>query len=168
MSTTLIGIILVSVVLCVSAAVLAVELRRRRVFDWKKLKTGGSYLLPVGYTGRDLDTCVQAAVRCLKKHTNFPGMLYDATLPRVSVVVMSTDKWQQPLGGQWVGGETERVGAAYVVKVGRDVSALCHELAHVMEYAASGEADYQHLAWTDKNVWAADEEYRAWLKEATP
>lgn len=165
MSTAVLVILLV-VFVAATTAVMVVEARRRRVFEWRRLDSGGVYLLPVGYSGPDVNACLESAVRCLKRHTNFPASAYDSALPHVSVVVMASEKWQQVVGGAPVGGETERTAAAYVVKVGRDVSALCHELAHVLEYATGGEPDYTHAGWTDRNIWAADEEYRAWLKEA--
>lgn len=166
MTTLAVAIICVVVMLLISGTVVLVEVRRRRVFDWQKLPMGGSYILPIGYTGVDIPTALDKAVECLKRETNFPPALYNSTLPFVSIVVMAADKWKNR-AGVWVGGETERLGNAYMVRVEKGGSSLCHELAHVMEYAAMNEADYEHASWTDKHIWAADEAYRAWLKEAT-
>lgn len=166
MSPITIGVILIVVMLVTSGIIVAVELKRRRVFDWEKLPTGGGYILPVGYTGIDLPTALDKAVSLLQQHTDFPTALYNSTLPFVSVVVMSVEKWRNR-ANIWVGGETERLGSSYMVRVERGGSSLCHELAHVMEYAAFGEADYEHAGWTDKKIWTADEAYRAWLKEQT-
>lgn len=169
MSTAAItGIVLVLVMLLGSGLAVYIEVKRQRLMEWQPLHFGGSFITPVGYTGPDINRCFEKAIDCLKEQRCFEGptVPWTPTMLRVSIVVMSAEKWTNNWG-QWVGGETQRVGESFIVRVERGASSLCHELAHVMEYATSDEADYEHAGWADKRIWAADEAYRAWLKEQT-
>jgi hypothetical protein len=158
---TLSAVLLVAVMLLLSAGVVAYKLRQTRAFDWKHLAGGGVYILPLGYEGPDLQRCFDKAVELLA--TPFPTFPKE-TLAGVSVIVMAAEKWKNR-AGETVGGEMEKLGTGYILRVEKGLSSLCHELAHVMEYAVDGEADHAHARWGERGVWKADEAYRAWLKE---
>ena len=82
--------------------------------------------------------------------------VYDAVARAgVRVQVMAEESWLNS-GGVKVGGEQD----GNVLRVGRSMSALCHELAHLLEWKLDAVRDDAHAGWTQKAIWAADEKYR--------
>lgn len=77
------------------------------------------------------------------------------------IIVHPTPTWIDPLTGRTIGG-TSRHGE---IRVGSDLSALFHELAHRVIEIQHGVVDDGHVYFTPE-VWAADERYRAAIKGA--
>jgi hypothetical protein len=73
-------------------------------------------------------------------------------------LVVAFPTWKN-LAGVTVGGELD----GDVLKVGRDLSALCHELAHACQREFDHVIDEHHQSWPGRGITAADDAYRSAL-----
>lgn len=101
---------------------------------------------------------LERAVNCLQIYGPWKHEDLLRGLNGVMIQVKDAEAWTQAIGGQRVGGET--VGD--VIVVGRDLSALCHELAHLAEAMVDVPpwADNDHVGWQARGIWRADAVYR--------
>lgn len=76
-------------------------------------------------------------------------------LARLRVIVAPTGTWKDS-AGQTVGGQTYFT----IIQVDQGLTSLCHEVAHVLEFAIDGAVDALHSRWEARGIHAADEDYR--------
>lgn len=77
---------------------------------------------------------------------------------RCNYIVMQADEWTDRFGRKVAG--TAMPGC---VQVGRNLAAMCHELAHAYELAKDGRTDESHEAWQTNGVQRAIDEYERWV-----
>ena len=72
---------------------------------------------------------------------------------------------------RWAYGSQTVAGLTFVedrsLIVGCDLAALCHELAHLVQWDVEGREEYGHETWTLRGVTQAVDAWQAWLKEQT-
>jgi hypothetical protein len=52
----------------------------------------------------------------------------------------------------------------HILQVGKSLSALCHEMAHLCELVLDNEVDDEHKTWDVDGITAAITEYQKWLQ----
>lgn len=124
---------------------------------WGTLASGQRYFAPPGFEAKRLELALALAERCLTDCTVFPRAAIAAVVARASVLVTAEESWVDAWGRR-IGGFTQ-VSTSTVV-VGPDLSALCHELAHLLEAYCFGATDDGHVQWMERGITAADEAYR--------
>lgn len=76
----------------------------------------------------------------------------------IHVYVMDSDAWVdlwgRPISGSQVG---------HTLAVGRNLAALCHELAHLAESVLDGAVDESHEKWPSRGIRAAEADYESKL-----
>lgn len=100
---------------------------------------------------------VGLALAVLQEHTGWSQAKLAAAVQGVLIQVQPTDAWM--FNGRKVGG-LQLPGS---VLVGPNLSALCHELAHLAQAVIDHIEDNNHLTWESTGIWAADAAYRAEL-----
>lgn len=87
----------------------------------------------------------------------------EATVLRgVRVCVRSEVRWND--GGQVVAGLMLKESRTLVV--GCDLAALCHELAHLVQWDIERREEFGHETWTVRGITSAVDAWQAWLKGA--
>lgn len=155
------AVLLAAVLLPVGA--LLAWLLATRVFVWRPLRSaevaGAGYAAPAGVDPARVAAALDEAARALAAHVEgWDATTVSRALRGCRVLVVAAEEWTNR-DGRRVGGEQD----GNVLKVGRSLSALCHEAAHLCEAAEPSGADASHGTWARRGVWAADEAYRAWL-----
>ena len=88
----------------------------------------------------------------------------EATVLRgVRVCVRPEVRWLDQ-GGQMVAGLTIKESRTLVV--GTDLAALCHELAHLVQWDIERREEFGHETWTVRGITSAVDAWQAWLKGA--
>ena len=77
------------------------------------------------------------------------------------IIVMDVESWLN-IAGIRVGGEQ----GGNRVRVGKNLSALAHELAHFFQQTRDDEIDAAHESWMSRGIWRADDVYRAALRSS--
>lgn len=129
---------------------------------WLKLPEGNRYFAPPGYPAERISQALALADTALRKHTTFPQMAITTVVSRVSILVAHDNAWVDDLERR-IGGFAQP--EMFSVAVGNDLSALFHELAHILEWYVHGAADDAHSRWAERGLIAGDEAFR--LKVAT-
>lgn len=131
---------------------------------WKKIPLSGG----AQYTGEVNDVLLVGAFfkarELLWTKTNFPQARVNSACQSISIKILSVDSWLNSVG-QKVGGETT---IPFCPTIGRDLSSLLHEIVHCVEWSCDGAYDMTHTTWAARGVWAADNEFRAWLLAQVP
>lgn len=144
----------------VAIAIAAWRLSRAIQIDWVRLEhyRHAWFSAPVGFDWTRLVPAMHRAESELAEFTTWTPEQVAFVLDDVRVLVRpdSTwiDGWGRSVGGVQSGG---------AVEVGSDLSALCHELAHVCQLRINGTTDPLHATWGECGIWAADNAFRAWL-----
>lgn len=122
--------------------------------------TDAKAAVPPGVAAVRVASALQQAAFAIAEHGPWKrdDVMRVANSARIAVIAADswTDRW-----GRKVGGTTWPDGT---MQVGQDLAAMCHELAHLCEMKLEGPTDDSHSSWTDRGIWAADNDYRAWLK----
>ena len=111
---------------------------------------------------RLLAVAIHEAAAALAHRSVWADRVY-AALDGVHVRIVSTDTWGDNWGRKVAG--LDPPGAE--VLVGRNLAALCHELAHQCEFVLNRVIDDAHAGWEAKGVFAAIDEYAAVLNALT-
>lgn len=143
---------------------------KRKAKDEAKPVPGAS--VPMTYVGEvnplALGLAVNQALELLVRLGPWPRETLFGRLTSVEPVlsIQKTNLWFNS-AGQKVGGET----VGNVLRVGKDLSALCHELAHLSQMVSLGITDHsfdpktgKHPGWDKSGLDQADQAYRSWLK----
>lgn len=156
------AIVVVVLTFAVAGTAVFFKLRQPKT-EWVKIPlAGGAQYQPGAHVNeKRLSEAFFKARDLLWTKTNFPASRVNAALQNTSIKVMEVDSWFDSVGRK-VGGE---MVVPYCPVVGKDLSALLHELVHVVEFAHDGTTDNEHTKWEVRGVWAADNAYRAWLAE---
>lgn len=156
------AIIVVLLTLAGAGTAIAIKLKQPKT-QWTKipLAGGAQYANEPHVDGKRLADAFFKARDLLWTKTNFPASRVNAALQNVSIKVMPFNTWKNG-AGQTVGGE---MTVPFCPTVGKDLSALLHELVHVVEFSNDGATDDEHARWEARGVWVADNAYRAWLAE---
>lgn len=166
MSPALQGVVVLLAVM-VPVTVLLVWLFATRVFVWKRLECNFfdvKYVAPPGYSTAKLAEALHVVSDALAQHVpEWSAGRIAESISGCRILVASVYQWQN-MSGQWVGGEQD----GNIVKVGVNLAALCHEVAHLCEMHIEGSYDYDHAHWARKGIWAADNVYSAWLSASGP
>lgn len=112
-----------------------------------------------------LASAITRAVDELVAHGAWRRHEVEATVLRgIRVTVRPEVRWQDA-HGQWVAGLC--IVESRDLIVGTDFAALCHELAHLVQWDVEGREEYGHETWTLRGVTQAVDAWQAWLKEQT-
>lgn len=125
-----------------------------QLHDWQ-------YSAPAGFDLGFLRAAIEKAQECLV-HTGWSAQaIVDAT-SNVRVLVNSEVRWVDGWGRRIAGMADVETGS---VEVGRDLSALCHELGHLCLWRIDGVRDDEHGArWQARGIERAISAYLAWLQ----
>jgi hypothetical protein len=163
-SPVAIGLVLLVCVAVVVTAIMVPAYFRQRI-DWRPLR-GSSYkyasLEPISEAL--LERAVNEAFVTLRSHADFVPATIAAAATNLRIVVQRVNEWESPAHGSKVAGVTMGTD----VYVGKDLKALCHEVAHVCEFMEGGPAavDGTHASWGRRGIYRAVNVYENWL-EAT-
>lgn len=155
------AVIVIVLTLLGAGTAIAIKLKQPTV-RWVKipLAGGAQYADEPHIDAKRLSEAFFKARDLLWTKTNFPPSRVNAALQNVSIKVMPFNTWQNG-AGQTVGGE---MTVPFCPTVGKDLSALFHELVHVVEFSHDGVTDDAHARWEVRGIWAADNAFRAWLQ----
>lgn len=108
-----------------------------------------------------LASAITHAVDELVAHGAWRRHEVEATVLRgVRVTVRPEVRWEY--GAQTVAGLC--IVESRDLIVGTDLAALCHELAHLVQWDVEGREEYGHETWTLRGVTQAVDAWQAWLK----
>lgn len=160
MSAILIGVGLLLVVLGVVGVVIYFKLNQvTRLADaWKPLPPPYERTLAIvapPQTPENVREALALAQAYLALNGPWKAKEIVAVVETLSVVVNASNDWVDSAGRKVGGQEYFRT-----VAVGQDLSALCHELAHVCEFVLVGRVDVDHVTWAANGITKADEAYR--------
>jgi len=141
-----------AVVLMVVRFALAIQI------DWQPLgSTRAKYVAPPGFDPELLESALIQARLALARKTDWPGQTIDRVTADVRVLVNPEVRWVDGWGRRIAGMADVETGS---VEVGRDLSALCHELGHVCLWRIDGVRDDEHGArWQARGVERAVSSY---------
>lgn len=126
-----------------------------QLHDWQ-------YSAPKGYDLDFLRAAIEKAQACLVLTGWSAHAIVDAT-SNVRVLVNRELEWRDGWGRKIAGMCDVETGK---MEVGRDLSALCHELGHLLLWRIDGKrADEHDGAWDARGVDRAISAYQAWLAE---
>jgi len=154
--------IVVVVGLCAAVVGLVVLMVVRFVaatrIEWQQLgATRAKYSAPPGFDPELLESALVQARLALARKTDWPGQTIDRVTADVRVLVNSELRWIDGYGRKIAGLADVETGS---VEVGRDLSALCHELGHVCLWRIDGVRDDEHGArWQARGVERAVSSY---------
>lgn len=161
----IVGIVLLVLMLAGAGAAVAVKWSQANAqaaqFEQVPGVPGLKAAVPAGVELGRVGAVVDRAAAILAARGIWKRPDIDAVLAKARMIVSATDSWQDSSGIK-VGGLASYAG----IEVDRSLSSTLHELAHLMEIQSGGVADVEHRTWADRGIWAADEEFRAWLKAA--
>lgn len=151
----------VGLVLAIAGAAVLMVARFKAVttIDWRPL--GLDQIQVSTPEGLDTDRLVAAIAKakvCLC--AVWDAARVQAALADVKIRVELEPAWY--VGGSKVAGVADP--QAGVVTVGRDLSALCHEFAHVAQWRIDRRREDGHVGWVANGIEAATGAYLAWLK----
>lgn len=154
-------IFIVGLVLAIAGAavLLVARFKAATTVDWRPL--GLDQVQVSTPPGLDTDRLVAALAKakvCLC--SVWDAARVQAALADVKIRVEPEPAWF--VGGSKVAGVADP--DAGVVTVGRDLSALCHELAHVAQWRIDRRREDAHVGWVANGIEAATGVYLAWLK----
>ena len=155
--TALFGVGLLVLVLGGAAAIMIPAYLRQRV-DWKRVPgTPYQFTTLTPLDPSVLRDAIIAAFAALRAHSDFSPDVLMATGQHLRVSVQRVNQWQSPAHGGTVAG----VATGTTIYVGRDLKALCHEIAHACEFIEGGEGrvDGAHATWTKRGIFRAVDEY---------
>ena len=155
------AIVLLILVFGVAAGVMTAAYLRQRI-PWKSpipfCGSGSGFVVPVGFDVLRLgNACIQAGA-CLVESGRWTQGQVDSVLATLHVIVVQADSWVDPASGVRIAGYSD-----FSLTVGRDLSALCHELAHLCESTIDRIVDETHSRWASDGTHAAIGRYEAWL-----
>ena len=108
-----------------------------------------------------LDLAFSYALAALTEHG--PWKNPAVALEGLRIIVNAADSWKDSTGSN-VGGQAYFM----TIAVGQDLSALCHEMIHALEFALDGKVDNAHQTWLARGLQRADNAYRAkWNQRAS-
>lgn len=155
------AIILVAAMLLLSGAVLLYQFKTR-VWIWSPLPSNVenvSFVAPKGYDAARVSAAFDMVAHLLAAGSKWNRQQVSTALKDSYIFVVNADSWLNTVG-QRVAGEQD--GA--ILKVGRDLAALCHEAAHLCELRIDKARDDAHAGWDAKGIWRAIDAYAEWLK----
>jgi hypothetical protein len=137
---------------------------RKDQIPWNKLVgfyAAKFFVKPVNedFSALRLVAALKKSEELLLKHTKWTPDHLSGSFNRICVYVMDTNAWRDKMGVEVAGQDP----SGKIVVVGKDFSALLHEMAHQAE-EAENIYDYAHANWIVKGIRAAEEEYLEWLK----
>lgn len=105
-----------------------------------------------------VDQRLRLAVWALKEQGIWPEGKVNQVVLGLRIIVNPVSSWVDSAGRN-VGGQQY----FYDVAVDIGLTSLCHELAHVCEFAIDGKVDELHSNWPARGIAMADEKYRGRL-----
>ena len=137
---------------------------RKASIPWVPLEShgyypGSNFFGPADVSPKHVVECLQHAESALIKHTKWTAANLAVVGPLVHVWAVPAESWTD-LWGRKVAG----LQIGYMLQVGKSLSALCHEMAHLCEMVLDKEIDDTHSTWKDDGILKAIDEYGAWLK----
>lgn len=116
-------------------------------------------VLTTGVTVDMVKRALEMAVNCLLSYSHLPENQIHLAAQNLYLVVLPVDvikdSYGRMVGGESIPGSSE---------VGKDLSTICHELAHVVEYRITFKANDTHTGWEENGIFPADRAYRAQLE----
>lgn len=103
---------------------------------------------------QQVDLALAKALDSLQEFGPWPTSKKEA-LAALRIIVAPTGTWKDS-AGQTVGGQAYYT----IIQVDQGLTSLCHEVAHVLEFAIDGAVDASHSRWEARGIHAADEDYR--------
>lgn len=132
---------------------------RAQAAKWQPLHaTGAVYQVPDSVPRTVVEQRLGLAVGALKEQGIWPEFKVDQVVRGLRIIVNPVSSWVDGAGRN-VGGQQY----FYDVAVDVGLTSLCHELAHVCEFAIDGKVDELHANWPTRGIATADEKYRGRL-----
>jgi hypothetical protein len=161
--STIIGIVVGLIALAGIASIFLRALRYHFV-TWRPTQHHATwYSDDPGVTPEEVERALDLAVGALAKHGPWRRPTIERALEGAKILITPAnsfiDPWNRKVGG---------LAGPKGVIVGRDLAALCHEIAHLLEMAESGPEFYnvEHHGWGERGVWAATDSYTEALRGA--
>ncbi len=132
---------------------------RAQAAKWQPLYTTGAVCqVPDSVPLAVVEQRLQLAVAMLKKWGPWLPERVDIVVRGLRIIVNPVSSWVDSAGRN-VGGQQY----FYDIAVDVGLTSLCHELAHVCEFAIDGKVDELHTNWAARGIAMADEKYRGRL-----
>lgn len=137
------------------------RIRWRSLFPYGGDRSWGySAMMPYADPGV-LVSSIKLSQQALSKHTKWRLQQIETACRNIHIYVMEdnswTDRWGRKVAGLQMG---------YIIYVGKDLGALCHEIAHLCELEIDGEIDEKHETWEGDGINAAVSEYAHMMTRA--
>jgi hypothetical protein len=120
----------------------------------------GLYFIAPGATSvtpERVSEALQAAARAMAKV--WPAQAVMSVVKGCAVFVRAEDVSWPDGTGRMVAGQL----IGHTLEVSRNLSALAHELAHLLRRELDGRFEDEHEGWGSRGIDAAVKEYQAWL-----
>lgn len=122
---------------------------------------GSYYVEPMDgteVTAERLSDALHMAAQCL-------SLVWPAA--KVAEIASGCAVWVMAAEAQWTDSYGRTIAGQHIRRqlfVARNLSALCHELAHVVELELNSLVDMNHEGWAAKGIHAAIVQYQRWLE----
>ena len=119
------------------------------IVPWKQLGTSSVYYVaPPGFNPMQISIALERAINILAANTRWTHEDLNRCAENLHVFVVDGTAWKDEFGRD-VAGETLNSQTIYVL---RDLKALCHEFAHVVEIRFNGMTDSSHASWQTNGI----------------
>lgn len=129
--------------------------------DWRNVPGYAAVrcFAPREVTPEDVGLALRLALASLDRPGLWDSAQLRAVVSRLDIYVRSTNEWVDGWGRNVAGSQIGRT-----LVVGRDLAALCHEVAHLAELVLEGVEDAGHLRWNERGIRAAETDYHRRLR----